>query len=296
MEDSAGGEPVGGMAGDGAAAGDDPVPAGPGPGRMVRPRPGRRGAALPVAAVALALAALAGAGTSLALASSPPAAAAAPSTCSQAASRLTLSATATATAAPGVVTVTLAAGESEPSAAAALSSDDATTAAVVAALRRLGVPPGDIQTSGLSLQPQYAFAPSGGPRLTGYQATDSLTVTLRDLSTAGTAIDAAARAAGNGARISSLAFAAADPTALQDRARSDAVRQATAHARTLAQAAGERLGPLCSLTDDTVPTVPQVEGNGFATAAPSRTAAVPLAAGTVQQTATVKLVYAVTPA
>ena len=245
------------------------------------------------AAAVVAAAALAGAGMSLALAG--PAAGAAPATCGHGAPTLTLHGAGTATAPPGVVTVTLAVDTTQPSAEAALQADDATTAAVVTALRGRHVPSSDVQTSDLSMQPTYTYSAGSAPKLTGYQADDTLTVTLHDLATAGAAIDEAVHAAGDRARISSLSFAAADPVALADQARRAAVHDATAHAHSLAAAAGERLGLLCSLTDDTSTTPLLPVRNAFAQASGAPTAAVPLAPGTVDRSATVTLVYAVQP-
>jgi hypothetical protein len=101
---------------------------------------------------------------------------------------------------------------------------------------------------------------------------------------------------GNATRINSLDFSVADTRGLEDRARTDAVHQAVAHARSMAVAAGEQLGPVCSLTDRS-----QTENYNepFAAGLPSATsnapAAVPLEAGSQQETAQVSMVYALLP-
>lgn len=262
---------------------------------MVNVGSDHRGFALSVVAIVLAVCAVAGTAVSLAFGRSA-AAPAASVGCGGSVPKLTLHGSGTASSAPDVATVVLAIDETQASAQQALSTDNAATGAVEAALHAQGVPAADVQTSGLSMQAQYAYPSSGGaPRLTGFQVDDTLTVTLRQLGTAGTAIDAAAQAAGSAARIDSLSVAVGDTRALQDRARADAVGQAMAHARVLARAAGERLGRLCSMTDDSTPTQPPPY-QGFAQAAGSAVAApVPLSGGTVQETAAVTLVYAVAP-
>jgi hypothetical protein len=123
--------------------------------------------------------------------------------------------------------------------------------------------------------------------------TNTLTAKLRNFSTAGSVIDAVTAAAGNAARIDSLTFSIEDPRKVEDTARTDAVNQAVSHARSMAQAAGERLGPVCSLSDETSPT--------YFSAGPLRQSAsadvaspVPLQAGSQQVSAQITLVYALT--
>src|SRR5256714_162456 len=59
---------------------------------------------------------------------------------------------------------------------------------VIAALKKLGIADKDLQTSGLSLQPNYAYSNGGNPRLTGYTLTNGVSVTVRDLDKLGDAI------------------------------------------------------------------------------------------------------------
>ncbi len=148
----------------------------------------------------------------------------------------------------------------------------------------------DLQTTALNLAPQYAY-PHGVPTLTGYQASETLSATLRTVSTAGTAVDAVVNATGDAAQIQSLTFSFGNPTKVQDGARADAVAQARSHAETMAASAGKRLGALCSLTDDTQPPSPlQYQGLDVAGAA-SNAAGVPLEPGTQLQSDQVTLVY-----
>ena len=95
------------------------------------------------------------------------------------------------------------------------------------------------------------------PTLTGYQATETITATLRKASTEGTAIDDVVNATGDAAQVNSLTFSFGNPAVVQDKARMAAVHQAVAHAEAMAAAAGRRLGPVCSLTDNSQSTGPQ---------------------------------------
>jgi uncharacterized protein YggE len=206
--------------------------------------------------------------------------------CGSGAPRLTVQGTGLATGTPNLLTLTLAVSVTGANAQTALSADNTSTSSVMGALTGGGVASRDIQTTGLSIQPDYD---STGV-LTGYAVSNSVVAKIRDFTTAGSVIDAAAGAAGNAVRIDSLAFSIQDPRGVQDEARQDAVHQAVSHASTMAAAAGERLGPVCSLTDNSTVS----SGTGFgaerggALAAPS----IPLQPGTQQASAQVTLVYA----
>ena len=142
-------------------------------------RPGRSGraAVLTVAVVALVLG-----GTALGVAAdrSNPTVHSVVS-CSSTTPKLTVQGTGQATVTPNLLTVVVNVNASGSSATAALASDNAKANAAVAALKYGGVAAKDIQTSGLNLQPQYAY-PKGVPTLTGYQVSNTVTATLRNIS------------------------------------------------------------------------------------------------------------------
>ena len=199
--------------------------------------------------------------------------------------------TGTASAPPDVLTAVFGFATSAGSSSDALAANNAKVNQALLALEANGVAARDIQTTGLSLQPQYAY-PKGVPTLTGYQVTNTVTATLRDVKTAGAALDAVVNASGDAAQINSLTFSFGNPATVEDAARADAVRQAVAHAGAMASAAGRKLGPVCSLTDDTQPSVfPQSQSyDGLAPA--GATSAVPVEPGTQVQTDQVTMVYA----
>ncbi len=241
-------------------------------------------AALVLLAAALAAVAtglVGGGGTSAAGAGADP-------RCGSGAPELTVHGTGIATGTPDLLTLSLAVSASGSSAQAALSSDNSSTAAVVDALTQGGVAKADIQTTGLSIQPSYDKTGT----LTGYSVSNSVVAKIHDFTTAGSVIDAAAGAAGNAVRIDSLSFSIQDPRGVQDQARQDAVHQAVSHAATMAAAAGERLGPVCSLTDNTSLSGPTNDGDFAAAGRVAATPPVPLEAGTQQASAQVTLVYA----
>jgi uncharacterized protein YggE len=210
--------------------------------------------------------------------------------CPSGAPKMTVHGTGMATGTPDLLTLSLSVNVNGGNAQAALADNNTKTQAVMAALVAGGVPQHDIQTTDLTVNPTYSYA-GGTQTLTGYGVTDSVMAKLRDFVKAGSVIDSASGAGGNAVQISSLTFSIEDPRPLQDRARHDAVSQAVSHASSMAAAAGERLGQVCSLTDDTTETAPYPEQEKFAAGTAAGLPAVPIEAGTQQDTAQVTLVY-----
>jgi uncharacterized protein YggE len=111
--------------------------------------------------------------------------------------------------------------------------------------------------------------------------------------TVGPALDAATAAGGDALSVDSLQFQMADERRLADKARANAVTQAVTHAGAMAAAAGQRLGPVCQLTDDSS-TGPIEQPLQFA-AAKAAAAPVALSPGSEQASAQITLVYALEP-
>jgi uncharacterized protein YggE len=251
-------------------------------------RPGRAGlaGALAVGSAFVALSAL----------DSLPAAAASSPPCSSGQPTLTVQGTGLSTGTPDLLTVTADVHVVGSSAAAALNADNLVADAVQSALTKGGIAAKNIQTTGLSVQPNYNY-PNGTAVLSGYAVDNSVVVkiTKSQFSSAGTLIDDVVNAGGNAVQLQSLAFSIADQRNLEDQARTDAVHQAVSHARSMAAAAGEALGEVCSLRDTTPVNQPElVPGSPIelnaATAASS--VPVPLQSGTQQANAQVTIVYA----
>jgi uncharacterized protein YggE len=214
--------------------------------------------------------------------------------CGSTAPKLSVVGTGTATVSPDLLTVVVAVDAAGPSAVAALATDNTEAAGALATFERGGVQAKDISTSGLSLQPRYAY-PKGVPTVTGYEVDNTVTATLGDIAKSGAIIDAVVGSAGDALQIESIGFSSADPSTGQNRARARAAAQAVTHAHALARAAGRSLGPVCSMTDQS-----QVAEPGFDQALPSagsgNAADVPISSGQQTQTAQVSLVYSLEPA
>ncbi len=262
-----------------------------------RPARGRPGGRIAVAAVAVG--ALVIGGTGLGFALSAGASTSTPTTpagCGSSQPRLTVQGTGQAKGTPDLLTAVFGFTSSAGTSSAALSQNNAEVNQALLALGGQGVAQADIQTTGLTLAPQYVY-PKGVPTLTGYQVTNTVTAKLRDLKKAGAAIDGVVNATGNAATVNSLNFSFDNPTGVEDQARVKAVHQAVAHAGAMAAAAGRRLGAVCSLTDTTQPSVfaPGSAGLAYGAQSNDATSAVPVEPGSQTQTDQVTMVYALNP-
>lgn len=244
--------------------------------------------------VALAVGALlvGGAGLGLALTASASTSVAPSSAgCGSSQPRLTVQGTGQAEGTPDLLTAVFGFTSTAGSSAAALNQNNAQVNQALLALASNGVSQADVQTTGLTLAPQYVY-PKGVPTLTGYLVTNTVTASLRDTKKAGDAIDAVVNATGNAATINSLTFSFANPAQVEDKARAKAVHQAVAHAGAMAAAAGRRLGAVCSLTDNTQPQLYEPYASAGLSAASPQATPVPVEAGSQTETDQVTMVYA----
>ena len=171
-------------------------------------------------------------------------------------------------------------------AAAALTSNNQKVAALIKALERGGVKKRDIQTSNLNLYQN--FSNNGTPD--GYSVDNSLSVTSHDLNRAGTTIDQAIRAVGNGATLSGVTLSISDQNALLAKARAKAVANARTTADQLAKAAGTSVTGVVSLTDQENQPSPIIY-NSFKGVATTAAPSVPIQAGTQSIDVQVSVVY-----
>jgi uncharacterized protein len=163
------------------------------------------------------------------------------------ATTLNLSAYGEVKAAPDMATISLGVVTEAPTAAAAMSQNATRMTQVIAALKRAGIAERDIQTSGLSLNPQYVYVQNEQPRLSGYQASNQVTITVNDLGRLGAAIDATVSAGAN--TVNGVSFGLKDSTAAENEARRKAVQALQAKAGLYAQATGHRINRLVSLSE-----------------------------------------------
>jgi uncharacterized protein len=162
---------------------------------------------------------------------------------------------------------------------------------VIASLKNLGIADKDIQTTILSLQPLYDYSSnSNTPRLTGYQLSNAIAVTIRDLDKVGDAIDDSLAAGATS--LDGVSFRVADQAAAEQQARQAAMDEAKAKAKTLADAAGVSISGVSSISETVAPVpYPVYYGFGAAGAPQATDVKTPVAPGSTEVTVTVAVVY-----
>jgi len=140
---------------------------------------------------------------------------------------------------PDTAIITIAVVTQNRNAISAQQDNAAKTDAVVRALKAAAGSGAEVKTSGYSLQPQRVYKENQPPTITGYEARNSVTVTLSDLTKVGAVIDASAQAGAND--VSGIAFTLRQDRQARDRALSEATREAVSKAQVIASALGGRV-------------------------------------------------------
>ena len=116
---------------------------------------------------------------------------------------------------------------------------------VMAAVRAAGIGERDIQTSGISVNPQYRYAENQPPAITGYQASNTVNLKVRDIGRLGKVLDALVASGAN--QINGPSFEVDQPDAAYDEARRAALEKAQARAAMYAKALGLRVRRIVSI-------------------------------------------------
>ncbi|HEY0413586.1 MAG TPA: SIMPL domain-containing protein [Allosphingosinicella sp.] len=136
-----------------------------------------------------------------------------------------------------------------PTAAAAIEQNARQMASVRAALKRAGIADRDIQTSAINLFPDYRQDERGQapPVITGYRASNEVTVTFRDIAGTGKILDALVAQGAN--QINGPTLSIDKPDAALDEARTKALAAARARADLYAHALGKQVGRIVSVSE-----------------------------------------------
>lgn len=131
----------------------------------------------------------------------------------------------------------------------ASDSNNSAMGKVLLAMKGAGVDEKDVQTSRLSLQPQYAPQTRPGPNvITGYRASNRVTIRLRDVSKVAGVIDTLVSSGAN--EVGGISFLVAQASKLLDDAREQAIADARRKAEIYAKAAGVTLGTPLSISEE----------------------------------------------
>src|SRR5262245_15086373 len=206
---------------------------------------------------------------------------------SAAGGKITVTGTGTVTGTPDQLVLSMGVQTSASSVSTALREANHAARRVISALKADGVRPADIQTSGLSIQPNYS---NNSQVPTGYGVSEQLTATLRDLAKAGSEIQAAVTAGGNATTVDGVSLNLTDTSTLLAHARAAAIKDAQAKASQFARALGHQLAGVISVSDHGRVVYPLFRG---AAARRPAAPAVPIQPGKQQVSVQITVVFAI---
>ena len=136
---------------------------------------------------------------------------------------------------------------------AALSTATKSAAAVRQALKDAGIASKDIRSANISVYPEYNWTQEAGTKITGYRASQSFDVLVRNVSKAGTIIEAVVTAGGDSVQLGGVIPVTLNPTLATEQARAAAVTNAKSKASSYAKLLGTSIGKVLSLEEQSSP-------------------------------------------
>ncbi|HEY6103097.1 MAG TPA: SIMPL domain-containing protein [bacterium] len=174
-----------------------------------------------------------------------------------------------------------------PTAAEASQDAARVTEQILGRVTQAGIRRPDIRTSGVTLNPVFTTPRDAAPRITAYQATNTLTVTINELRLVGPVIDEAVRGGAN--TISGPSFGLRDPAEARREALTLAVREARDKAEAIARAAGLQIKGIERIVEEGVDVQVRMLERAVPTPAPG--VPTPIEPGTVAVVARVTIVF-----
>ena len=163
---------------------------------------------------------------------------------------------------------------------------------VMKALENEGVAEKDIQTQYFNINRVTRWDSQEEKEvIIGYRVTNVVTAKVRDVAKAGDVIDAVAIAGGDYTRIDSIGFTVDDPSEYQKEAREQAVADAEAKAKQLAEAAGVKLGRPLYITESSYIPGPIYRQDMIAKAEGAPAVETPISPGEMEITLNVQISY-----
>lgn len=160
---------------------------------------------------------------------------------------LSVSAQAEAKRVPDIATLSAGVVTQAADANAALRANAEEMTKVVAAIKAAGIAERDIQTSGINLNPQYRYAENQPPVITGYQASNNVNITVRDIGKLGKILDALVATGAN--QVNGPSFDVDDKESAYDEARRSAIEKAQARAQMYAKTLGMKVRRIVSISE-----------------------------------------------
>ena len=163
-------------------------------------------------------------------------------------SRLDISATGEVTRVPDIAIISAGVVSRSAKATGALQDAADRMQRVLTALKRAGVEDRDVQTSNISLNPEYRYVENQPPQLTGYTASNQLTIRFRDIRNSGKILDALVGQGAN--QINGPNLTIDKPEAALDEARARAIAIGRARAELYARSLGLRVVRVVSVSEN----------------------------------------------
>ena len=161
--------------------------------------------------------------------------------------RLDISATGEVTRVPDLAIISAGVVTRAATATAAIQDNANRMERIRAALKRAGIADRDIQTSSINLNPDYRYEENKPPVLTGYQASNTLSIRFRDIRNSGEILDALVAQGAN--QINGPTLTIDKPEAALDEARAKALTVGRARADLYARSLGMRVVRLVSISE-----------------------------------------------
>lgn len=162
--------------------------------------------------------------------------------------RLDINAQAQVKAKPDVATFTAGVVTKAASAEAARLENAKKMQAVFASLKEKKIPEADMQTSGLTINPDYIYAEGKAPTISGYQAVNTLTLRVRNMDKISDVIDALIKNGIN--QMNGPMFSIDQPEPLMNKARQEAIQKARARAELYANATGLKIKRIIAISEN----------------------------------------------
>jgi hypothetical protein len=200
----------------------------------------------------------------------------------------------TASVRPDLAIVTLGVVREAANVREALDAHNKVTAELGEAMRTFKIRAEDLQTANFQIQPKYVYptpkdtGEQDPPRIVGYTVSSQLVVRIRDMAAIGEILDKAVTLGVNSD--GGIQLTNDDPSTVISKARAAAMKDAASRAKTLAEAAGVKLGPVIEISEsfERPMPVPMTRGKMMMDAAP---ASVPVETGENRYSVSVQAVF-----
>ena len=161
--------------------------------------------------------------------------------------RLDITASGEVTRVPDVAVISAGVVTRQQTASSAIQENSSRMERVLAALKKAGVAERDVQTSSLSLSPEYRYQENQPPQLVGYTASNQVSIRFRDIRNSGKILDALVAEGAN--QINGPSLTIDKPEAALDEARQQAIANGRARAELYARTLGKRVARVVSVSE-----------------------------------------------